>query len=382
MEHKGEDGGGDRAAVFAAGVCGLGRCASAGFYLFGRLPGVSSAVALARISGGTLDPGLVPKFRTPLLVPPVMPRADTITLPGEKPVDYYEISMRQFAQQILPAGLPPTTVWGYGAVAAQSNRGLLVHNAPSLTIEASWNRPVRVKWINDLVDGNGDFLPHLLPVDPTLHWANPPGGTDERDSRPSFTETPGRYRGPVPMVTHVHGAVGVADDSDGYAEAWYLPAANDIPAEYAKRSSRAGRGGLAGSSRADHRGHDEHEKEDPGRREHGALRRALRSQVEDNRDRGVDRREPGQGGHESPRSVLERPLAHSRQDGSSHYEQDRAGDRGDDSSGCVERAFRLASLRVRAPRRTEDERDLKRCDAHHHDGSSAGREKREHEVRL
>ena len=35
------------------------------------------------------------------------------------------------------------------------------------------------------------------------------------------------------MVTHVHGAVGVGDESDGYAEAWYLPAANDIPAGYA-----------------------------------------------------------------------------------------------------------------------------------------------------
>ena len=35
------------------------------------------------------------------------------------------------------------------------------------------------------------------------------------------------------MVTHVHGAVGVGDESDGYAEAWYLPAANNIPAGYA-----------------------------------------------------------------------------------------------------------------------------------------------------
>ena len=35
------------------------------------------------------------------------------------------------------------------------------------------------------------------------------------------------------MVTHVHGAVGVGDDSDGYAEAWYLPAADNIPAGYA-----------------------------------------------------------------------------------------------------------------------------------------------------
>ena len=47
------------------------------------------------------------------------------------------------------------------------------------------------------------------------------------------TSTPGRYTGPVPMVTHVHGAVGVGDESDGYAEAWYLPAAGNIPAGYA-----------------------------------------------------------------------------------------------------------------------------------------------------
>jgi spore coat protein A, manganese oxidase len=207
--------------------------AGAGFYLFGRLPGMSAPAALAQIPGGTLDPNDVAKFVTPMLIPPVMPRAGTIRRPGGKPVDYYEISVKQFDQQILPAGLPATTVWGYGAKAAQSNRGLLVHNAPSLTIEAMANRPVRVKWINELVDGNQNYLPHLLPVDPTLHWANPPGGTAGRDSRPTFTETPGAYTGPVPIVTHVHGAVGVADDSDGYAEAWYLPAANNIPLGYA-----------------------------------------------------------------------------------------------------------------------------------------------------
>jgi FtsP/CotA-like multicopper oxidase with cupredoxin domain len=100
-----------------------------------------------------------------------------------------------------------------------------------------WNRPVRVKWINELMDANGHYLPHLLPVDPTLHWANPPGGLDGRDARPVFSSTPGPYTGPVPIVTHVHGAVGVGDESDGYAEAWYLPNASDIPSGYAREGT-------------------------------------------------------------------------------------------------------------------------------------------------
>ena len=207
--------------------------------------------AIAEIPGGTLDPSTVPKFETPLLIPPVMPKAGMIVQRGGKNVDYYEISMKQISQQILPAGLPPSTVWGYGAVSSANKGGLLIHHAPSLTIEARWNTPVRVRWINDLKDANGNFLPHLLPVDPTLHWANPPGGTTGRDMRPDFTgktyvslanfTDPNtqytQYTGPVPMVTHVHGAVGVGDESDGYAEAWYLPDADNIPAGFANEGT-------------------------------------------------------------------------------------------------------------------------------------------------
>ena len=207
--------------------------------------------AIAQIPGGTLDPAAVPKFQTPLLIPPVMPKAGTIVQRGGKNVDYYEISMRQIAQQILPSDLPATTVWGYGAVSSESKRGLLIHHAPSLTIEAKWNTPVRVKWINDLKDANGNFRPHLLPVDPTLHWANPSGGTTGRDMRPDFagkTYVPPadftdaitqytQYTGPVPIVTHVHGAVGVGDESDGYTEAWYLPSADNIPSSFAREGT-------------------------------------------------------------------------------------------------------------------------------------------------
>jgi spore coat protein A len=179
-----------------------------------------------------LGPKEIPKFKTALLIPPVMPQAATLGS-GQAEIDYYEISVRQFEQQILPEGLPKTTVWGYGAVKAANENGLLLHNAPSLTIEATFGKPVRVKWLNELVDSAGNYLPHLLPVDPTLHWANPGGGEAQRDQRPAFAKTPASYTGPVPIVTHVHGAIGVGDESDGYAEAWFLPTARNIPAEYA-----------------------------------------------------------------------------------------------------------------------------------------------------
>ncbi len=218
--------------VSRRGFLKLGGAAGAALILTTKFGGIKRVFA-APIPGGTLDPLSVPKFVTPMLIPPVMPRAGVIKQKGGKNIDYYEISVKQFPQQILPAGLPATTVWGYGAVASASKKGLLIHNAPSLTIEANAGTPVRVKWINDLKDAAGNYLPHLLPVDPTLHWANPPGGLTGRDTRPTFDVTPGPYTGPVPIVTHVHGAVGVGDESDGYAEAWYLPAAANIPPDYA-----------------------------------------------------------------------------------------------------------------------------------------------------
>ncbi len=171
-----------------------------------------------------LDPATIDQFGTPLVIPPAMPLTTTIQ---KKTVDYYTISVVQFRQQILPAGLPGTTVWGYQQRTAKGTR-----NYPAFTIEAGADRPVRVKWINGLVDGAGDFIPHILPVDPTLHWANPPGGVAGRDMRPTFTTTPGPYTGPVPIVTHLHGGHS-NEESDGYAEAWYLPAANNIPAGFA-----------------------------------------------------------------------------------------------------------------------------------------------------
>ena len=189
---------------------------------------ITASAALSQpLPGGTLDPTTIPKFVTPLVMPSEMPA--TSTLPdGTK---YYEIAVRQVTQQILPAGFPVTTVWSYGSAHHPGT-----FHYPAFTIEAPVDVQTRVKWINDLVDNHGHFLPHLLPVDQTLHWANPPGGMAGRDGHGT---DPKPYQGPVPIVTHLHGSH-VHPDSDGFPEAWYVPAAHNIPAGFATRGSHFG----------------------------------------------------------------------------------------------------------------------------------------------
>src|SRR6266508_3202108 len=84
--------------------------------------------AWAAIPGGSLDPTTIHKYAAPLVIPPVMP---PLTGPRSQSVDRYAIAVRQFRQQILPPGMPATTVWGYGSA---PHRGTF--NYPAFTIEA------------------------------------------------------------------------------------------------------------------------------------------------------------------------------------------------------------------------------------------------------
>jgi spore coat protein A, manganese oxidase len=176
-----------------------------------------------------LNPLMIPKYVEPLVIPPVM---EPIALPeASDGFTEYEIAVRQFQQQVLPSGLPMTTVWGYGEAgdALPGTGDPSSFNSPAFTIETRSNARVRVTWVNQLVDDpsseNAQFLPHLFAVDQTLHWANPaaPMEMEHTDNTP--------YRGPVPIVTHVHGAH-VASESDGFPEAWYMPEASNIPENY------------------------------------------------------------------------------------------------------------------------------------------------------
>ena len=184
-----------------------------------------------------LDPLSIPKYVTPLVIPPVM-NNNGVT-------DDYDIAVRQFDQQILPGGIwntlngrndlfPATTVWSYGPAADQAPAvapdPTSQFNYPAYTFETMSNVPVGVKWINDLVDENGDCRPHLLAIDQTLHWANPLMDCRDGSVRTDCSgDNPEPYTGPVPIVTHVPGAH-VDGHSDGYPEAWWLPACNGVDA--------------------------------------------------------------------------------------------------------------------------------------------------------
>lgn len=195
----------------------------------------------APVAGGTLDPTTIPKYVTPLVIPPVMPKS---TMQPGAPAADYNIAIRQFKQQILPTGYGATTVWSYGRaedvlplgfVAPTPLANNISFNYPAFTVENTTGVMTKVRWINDLVDAAGNYLPHLTAVDQTLHWANPPavGCTDGTNRTDCRTLNPNNYTGPVPMVTHVHGSH-VNTESDGYPEAWWLPAAKNIPAGYAR----------------------------------------------------------------------------------------------------------------------------------------------------
>ena len=205
-----------RRAVISGGAAGV-----AGLFV-----DVGTVQALPLNRRRLLDSSTIPKYVSSLLVPSRMPPASV----GE--VDRYVVSVRQVGQQVLPQGMPRTNVFAYGAEGVRGS-----HGYPALTVEARVGQPVEVTWVNRLVHGrSGRYLPHLLPVDPTLHWANPGGGEDGRDDDGMFDSTPGPYRGPVPVSVHLHGGH-TGQESDGYPEAWFLPDSRSIPDGYASVGS-------------------------------------------------------------------------------------------------------------------------------------------------
>jgi hypothetical protein len=151
--------------------------------------GISTALAVP-VPGGSLDPMTIPKYVTPLVIPPVLFDDQG----GTAPINA-AIAVRPIRQQILPTGMPSTPLWGYGDPA----RPATFYN-PGFTLEVTQNTPTTITWTNELVkDPEGcrvsatpatdpacNYLQHIIRdndgdpgtvdnpiIDQTLHWAAP-----------------------------------------------------------------------------------------------------------------------------------------------------------------------------------------------------------------
>jgi spore coat protein A len=195
------------------------------------------------VKAALLDPSDIPKFTNQLTGPPPVYTPKMIKNPnGPGVAMYYEITMDESSQQILPTvdengdptGFGMTDVWGYGGNARDAMTGKplgYVLNSPGPSFEAVRGIPTVVKWINEIDTS------YMFAVDPTLHWTNPnniPKPDDPLAPTAPFPTFPPGFDGtvdavtnpygydaqsPVPLVTHLHGGE-VQSYYDGGPDAW------------------------------------------------------------------------------------------------------------------------------------------------------------------
>jgi spore coat protein A len=164
-----------------------------------------------------LDPLAIPKFAHDLPIPRVF--APTVITSGGQVVRHeYTVSIAQTLVQMLPPEFPQTNVLAYGGQVKipGSSATEFVRSTPGSVFDNTRGIPTSLHWRNEISQ------PHFLPIDPTLHWANPQ--TIEPPTAPFNPFPPGYKRAqfPVGFVTHTHGLV-VRPDHDGTAEEWFTP---------------------------------------------------------------------------------------------------------------------------------------------------------------
>jgi spore coat protein A len=159
-------------------------------------------------SATLLDPLSQPKFVNPL-PNPLAP--DYIFSPSGADAGSGLPLFDIRAQQIVhDAGLVDaggrkllTSMWGYGTATQPA-----VY--PGYSFNLRRGSAVKVRYSNTL---NGISYPTDVPVDQTMHWADPLNGGNPENVP---------YTGPVPLVTHQHGG-DTESLSDGLPDAWATP---------------------------------------------------------------------------------------------------------------------------------------------------------------
>ena len=188
------------------------------------LPVIYSGPISATIAGGIRKfvdrlPGLTSAGANNLgqYIPVAVP--DQSTYPGS---DYYEIALVEYQEQ-MHSDLPPTKLRGY----VQVNGGDPNPHYLGPTIVAQKDRPVRVKFDNQLPTGEGGNL--FLPVDTTVMGAGPGPNMDmampDDPLKPMCGELPKdpKCYSENRATLHLHGGI-TPWISDGTPHQWITPA--------------------------------------------------------------------------------------------------------------------------------------------------------------
>jgi spore coat protein A len=212
-----------------------------------------SVVGIAGAQQVLLPGATIPKFvdRLPVAGDISVVNATSLTITGlPSPLNgqTFNVDATEFRAQILPStGVPlavppippntPSWVWGY-----LTNTDLPPPSAPPFrpsylgpVVVAQRGVPANPTYSNNLpIAGN---VQANLPIDWTLDWADPAGGTGPLGCAPDAL---GNYTnpacglpwtGPIPIATHLHGGE-VAPAYDGGPDAWFTQGAATTGAGY------------------------------------------------------------------------------------------------------------------------------------------------------
>ena len=115
-----------------------------------------------------LDPKKIPKFVNQLEKPDVYVPTVTRDKFGRIIRYEYTVSVAIDEVQILPLPFPKSKVIAYGGlIDVPGPAPVFKRSVPGSTFEMIKGIPAVVHWRNEITQ------PHFLPVEPTLHWANP-----------------------------------------------------------------------------------------------------------------------------------------------------------------------------------------------------------------
>ena len=160
---------------------------------------------------GLSNPALQPKFTTlaPNALAPEFRFTKLKKFKKLKKKQNLKISIAQYLHHtgLVDANGAPlaTPAWGYGKKSKNVSW-------PGGTIETHRDTRVKVKWKNKLMAGKNNPLPHLLPVDTSIHWCY---------SLPGYQQFSIEQDG-VPLVTHLHGGH-TKSPFDGNPEYFFSP---------------------------------------------------------------------------------------------------------------------------------------------------------------